>query len=205
MIEALNAALADERLYVSGSLYQDGATIYLISPAEPGFWPHVNASAEFGDGQRHPLDRWSERVIGPVAKAFGGQGLYPFGEPRTSFIPLILGSGQAFTSPIRFPVHAKMGLLASYRGAIAIPGEHELLPIVTSPCEGCDEPCLAACPISAFSAEGYDVKSCYAYLDGEGSEGCTSGGCLARRACPASQGYGRLPEQSAWHMRQRLK
>ena len=203
MIDTLNTALADECLTVSATLYHESETIYLISPAEPGFWPHFTASAEFNDGDRHPLDRWSERVISPIAKAQGGRGLYPFGEPRTSFVPLILGSGQAFSSPIFFMVHDKMGLLASYRGAIAIPGKHALLPVVSSPCTDCDAPCLSACPIQAFSDTGYDVQSCYAYLDGEGSEGCTSGGCLSRRACPAGRDYARLPEQSAWHMAQR--
>ena len=205
MIAALATALAAERLFLSGSLHQEGGTIYLVSPDEPGFWAHFTASPEFRDGAAHPLDRWSERVIAPIAAAFGGHGLFPFGTPRTSFIPLILASGQAFTSPIRFPVHARMGLLASYRGAIAVPGLHDLLPPATSPCIGCAAPCRVACPIEAFSDAGYDVRSCYAYLDTPEAVDCTSGGCLARRACPASQGYGRLPEQTAWHMRQSLK
>ncbi|SFI73170.1 hypothetical protein [Celeribacter neptunius] len=203
MIESLNTALRNEHLFVSATLRENGETIYLISPDEPGFWAHVTASAEFADGERHPLDRWSARVIDPLAKAHGGRALYPFGEPRTSFVPLILGSGQAFSSPIFFMVHARMGLMASYRGAIAVPGDHALLPEVSSPCLGCAAPCLAACPIGAFSEDGYDVKACYAYLDGGQGDGCSSGGCLSRRACPVNAGYDRLPEQSAWHMRQR--
>ena len=31
---------------------------------------------------------------------------------------------------------------------------------------------------------------------------CLTGGCLVRRACPLSQSYARLPEQSAYHMGQ---
>jgi ferredoxin len=202
MTAALRAALAPERLFVSGGVAETSETIFLISPDEPGFWPHVSQSPEFTDGAPDPLDRWSARVIGAMAADLGGQALFPFGGPPfTPFHHLALRSGQAFAAPIRFLVHARMGLWASYRGAIALPGTHGLPPPAANPCTDCAAPCLRSCPVAALSREGYDTAACHAHLDRDG-ENCLSSGCLARRACPAGKSYGRLPEQSSWHMRQ---
>ncbi|MEZ5687146.1 MAG: ferredoxin [Paracoccaceae bacterium] len=202
MTAALRAALAPERLFVSGVVAETSETIFLISPDEPGFWPHVSQSPEFTDGAPDPLDRWSARVIGAMAADLGGQALFPFGGPPfTPFHHLALRSGQAFAAPIRFLVHARMGLWASYRGAIALPGTHGLPPPAANPCTDCAAPCLRSCPVAALSREGYDTTACHAHLDRDG-ENCLSSGCLARRACPAGKSYGRLPEQSSWHMRQ---
>ena len=41
----------------------------------------------------------------------------------------------------------------------------------------------------------------FAYLSG-GDRDCMKAGCLVRRACPVTQAYARMPEQSAYHMRQ---
>ena len=137
-----------------------------------------------------------------LAADLGGQALFPFGGPPfTPFHHLALRSGQAFAAPIRFLVHARMGLWASYRGAIALPGTHGLPPPAANPCTDCAAPCLRSCPVAALSREGYDTAACHAHLDRDG-ENCLSSGCLARRACPAGKSYGRLPEQSSWHMRQ---
>lgn len=75
-------------------------------------------------------------------------------------------------------------------------------PPVARPCETCAAPCLTACPVGALTGAGYDLPACHAFLDRpEGAE-CLSAGCLVRRACPLSQSYARLPEQSGYHMRQ---
>ena len=63
------------------------------------------------------------------------------------------------------------------------------------------KPCLTACPAGALDAKGYDLPACHAFLDRTEGADCLSRGCVVRRACPLSQAYGRLPEQSAYHMR----
>ena len=76
-------------------------------------------------------------------------------------------------------------------------------PLPAKPCDTCAaKPCLTACPVNALSAEtGYDLAACHSFLDTEAGQDCMSRGCKARRACPVSQSYARLPEQSAFHMR----
>nr|WP_284040783.1 ferredoxin [Phaeovulum sp. NW3] len=208
----MQAVAAAELLFVSGlvglgpgdGLPVEFPTLALLSPDEPGFWDHVTASPEFADGAADPLDRWSSRVIGAMALGLGGMAVFPFGGPPWHpFQRWALRSGRAWTSPVGFVVHDRMGLMASYRGAIALPVRISVpTPAAAPPCKGCAAPCLAACPPGALTGEGYVLPACHAFLDRPEGETCLNAGCLVRRACPLSQTYGRLARQSAWHMRQ---
>jgi hypothetical protein len=208
--------LAEERLEVLGgfSVAEGEAgfpvgtrTLLMLGPKEPGFWAHLQAQPEwaqsFNDGSPDPVDRWSRRVIGRIACDLGGKALFPFGgPPYHPFYQWALRTGRVWDSPVRLLVHAGQGLMVSFRGALALKEVVAVPPRVVKPCEGCAAPCLTACPAGALTGAGYDVPVCHAWLDRpEGAE-CLSGGCLVRRACPVSQSYARLPEQSAYHMRQ---
>ena len=206
--EALAALLAGHFLTISGRfapLPSDGlpdwvGQIILLSPAEPGFWPHLTAQPEWLDGQPDPVDRWSRRGFCRLARDLGGKALFPFGgPPYQPFYQWALRSGRAWDSPVRLLVQADQGLMISYRGALGLPGA-ATLPPAERPCTDCAQPCLTACPAGALTAAGYDVPACHAYLDRHPDGPCLTGGCLVRRACPVSQGYARLPEQSAYHM-----
>ena len=209
-LAAIAEALRPHRLGVFGALHPERGeglppatqTLILIGPLEPDFWDHVTAQPEWLDGQPNPLDRWSRRVIGRLACSLGGKALFPFGGPPWHpFIAWAKASGRAFTSPVELLVHDYAGMMVSYRGALALKERLELPPTGPSPCLSCeDKPCLSACPVNALTDGHYDVPACRSYLD-QGAE-CLHKGCLARRACPISQGYGRLEVQSAYHMRQ---
>lgn len=209
-LPALEALLAEERLQVLGGLavaageagFPAGTrTLLMLGPLEPGFWAHLRAQPEWG--QPDPVDRWSRRVIGRIACDLGAKALFPFGgPPYHPFYQWALRTGRVWDSPVRLLVHAGQGLMVSFRGALALKDVVEVPPPVAKPCDACAAPCLTACPAGALTGAGYDVPACHAWLDrAEGAE-CLSGGCLVRRACPVSQSYARLPEQSAYHMRQ---
>lgn len=175
-------------------------TLVLIGPAEPGFWPHLLAQPEWSGPD--PVDRWSRRVIGQIACDFGAKALFPFGGPPWHpFHEWALRSGQAWQSPVRLLVHARQGLMVSYRGALALHSALDLPPPAPRPCDTCPAPCLAACPASALTGAGYDLPACHAFLDCDQGASCMDGGCLVRRACPLSATYARMPEHSAYHMR----
>jgi epoxyqueuosine reductase QueG len=93
--------------------------------------------------------------------------------------------------------------MVSFRGALALRERLELpSPPPGPPCETCtDQPCLTACPVGALGGDGYDTTACHDFLDSSAGADCLSAGCRVRRACPASKQYGRLPDQSAHHMR----
>ncbi len=176
-------------------------TLLMIGPKESGFWPHLTAQPEW-DGQPDPIDRWSRRVIGQLACDIGAKALFPFGgPPYHPFYQWALRTGRVWDSPVRLLVQASQGLMVSFRGALAIKDVVAVPPPATRPCEACDKPCLAACPAGALGAGGYDVPACHAYL-AAGERDCMKSGCLVRRACPLSATYARMPEQSAYHMRQ---
>ncbi len=211
-LASITALLKPHHLAVMGGfLAQDDAalpqgtqTLLLIGPDEPGFWPHLNQQPEWTSGDPDPVDRWSRRVIGQVACTLSAEAVFPFGGPPWHpFYQWALRSGRAWDSPVRLLVHDKMGLFASYRGALALKHAIALPPPPAKPCDTCAEkPCLTACPTAALTAQGYDLPACHAYLDSPAGVNCMNNGCGNRRACPISQAYARLPEQSAYHMRQ---
>ena len=204
-IEAMAAA---ERLMVMGGFHaepEDGlpgtATLLLLGPAEPGFWAHVTAAPEWGGDD--PVDRWSARVIGEMARVLGADAAFPFGGPPwRPFHRWALRSGRSWESPVKLLVHDQAGLFASYRGALLLPHCIDLPEPGHRPCDTCAAPCLTACPVAALTGSGYDLPACHGYLDSPPGQGCLTGGCLVRRACPVSRTYGRLGDQSAYHMRQ---
>lgn len=179
-------------------------TLLLLGPAEPGFWALFTASPEWQDGAVDPMDRWSRRVIGQLACDLGAKALFPFGgPPHHPFYQWALRSGAAWDSPVRLLVHEKAGLFISYRGALALKGRLELPVPGPRPCDSCSaKPCLTACPPRALTAAGYDVPACHVFLDSPAGGNCMSQGCAVRRACPVSETYARMAEQSAYHMRQ---
>lgn len=174
-------------------------TVLMLGPLEPGFWAHVREKADWSHPD--PIDDWSRRTIGQIACDLGAKALFPFGgPPYHPFYAWALRTGRTWDSPIRLLVHGTQGLMVSFRGALALKERVDLPPPLPRPCDTCPAPCATACPAGALTLSGYDVPACHAWLETQGAE-CLGGGCLARRACPLSQAYARLGEQSAYHMR----
>lgn len=178
-------------------------SLLLLGPGA-GFWPHFTAQAEWHDGAPDPMDRWSRRVIGRMACDLGRPqakitALFPFGgPPYHPFYAWALRSGRAWASPIKLLVHADQGLMVSYRGALALRARIDLPPPAPMPCTACPAPCTTTCP--ALTPARYDLPACHDLL--AGGKDCMKQGCASRRACPVSAAYARLPEHSAYHMRQ---
>ncbi len=199
----LTPAPETAQLEVFGALHEAGDTIILLGPHEPGFWAVFSHSKEFADGAPDPLDRWSKRVIGALARAWGGTALFPSdGPPFAPFFRWAQDSGRAWPSPVALLVHDRAGLWVSYRGAVRLPGRSDLPATGPSPCDTCArQPCRSACPVDALSPAHYDLEKCHGFLASAPGQDCLTQGCAARRACPLSTTYGRLPQQSEFHMR----
>ena len=211
-LDRVAAILSPHRLDILGGFHprpeedalpRGTRTLLLLGPAEPGFWAHLQAQPEWQDGLPDPIDRWSRRAIGRVACDLGAKALFPFGgPPYHPFYQWALRTGRVWDSPVRLLVHAGQGLMVSFRGALALKEALEVPPSLSRPCDHCPAPCGHACPPGALSRAGYDLAACHAWLDRPEGQDCMNGGCLVRRACPLSQTYARLPEQSAYHMGQ---
>lgn len=202
MIPEIDEAARKVGLVVLGALHEDGDTIVLLGPDEPAFWPVFKTSPEFEDGVPDPMDRWSKRVIGGLAEVFEAETAFPSdGPPYPPFIAWALASERCWSSPVGLLVHDKAGLFVSFRGALCLKGTLELPAAPSrSPCSYCMGPCISACPAMAFAAGSYDVAACKTHLETDAGEDCYQG-CKVRMACPISQSYGRLPEQSEFHMK----
>lgn len=213
--EAIERAATDRHLRVLGGFHPepedavpaDSKTVILLGPDEPAFWPHLLTQPEYLDGAADPVDRWSIRVVGTWANELGAEPLFPFGgPPHLPFFKWATRTGRLHPSPILLLVHDHAGLFVSIRGALALRDHISLPSPPASPCITCDsKPCLSACPVAAISAENYNVPRCKAHITSEDKENCLAQGCAARRACPVSQNFGRLPEQSAYHMQRFLR
>ncbi|MCT8161436.1 ferredoxin [Pseudoruegeria sp. SHC-113] len=201
----LDERLATHGLFVMGGLHPGtGGSLLLIGMDSTG-WAAFTAAPEASDGGPDPLDRFSKRVIGGLAEALGGTAQFPSdGPPYLPFIAWALESGAFWQSPVGMMVHARAGLMISLRGALLLPERVALPPVPAgSPCEACaDQPCRTTCPVDALGGpEGYNVSACKDFLASAAGSGCYEGGCLARRVCPVSEGFGRTQAQSAFHMR----
>ena len=105
-------------------------------------------------------------------------------------------------------IHPDYGLWHAYRGALAL-AERLALPLRDSrpgPCESCaHKPCLAACPVGAFTAAGYDVAACAEHISVAAGAHCMERSCRARRACPIGLDLAYGPAHGRFHMAAFLK
>lgn len=180
-------------------------TIVLAGMAGRDGWGAFAASPEARDGFGDPLDRFSRRVIGSIARELGATALFPFGGPP--YLPFQQWARRAepvHASPIGVLIHPRYGLWHSYRGALgfsaalAVPKPEA----AASPCDSClGRWCLKACPVGAFSGSGYDVGACAAHVKSAAGADCMALGCRARRACPVGAEHAYPPEQANFHMR----
>lgn len=168
-------------------------------------WDVFARSPEAADGLADPLDRWSRRCLGELAAATGATPLYPFGgPPHWPFQRWAQRAEPLHPSPLGLLIHPGHGLWHSYRGALAFPQDlgAQPPPPAASPCASCtDRPCLSACPVGAFTAQGYAADLCAAWLRGAEGRDCMARGCQARRACPVAPDQAHAPDQAAFGMK----
>jgi len=176
-------------------------TLILIGPDGQKFWPIIQESPEFRDGKPNPLDRWTSRIVPPIAETLNARPYFPFGQPYQPFFKWALASRQAWQSPVHLLVHESQGLLVSFRAALAFDAKLELpAKPANSPCETCiGQPCRTACPAKAMLPDRYDTATCHSFLNREPGLDCMSQGCQVRRACPIGQSE-QDPARAAFHM-----
>ncbi len=180
-------------------------TLVLVGNAGMAMWQAFAREAGAGSGSGNPLDDWIRERLTGIADDLGAVPLFPFGGPP--FLPFQRWAQRAeptYPSPLGLLIHPDYGLWHAYRGALAF-AERIDLPAPDSrpsPCESCaDKPCLATCPVEAFSGDGYDVPACVSHLATRAGADCVEDGCRARRACPVGRDFVYAREQAGFHMR----
>ena len=206
----IESVIKKENLRILGGFHpqlNDGAplnskTLILLGPDEPKFWELFKTSSEYTSNLNNPLDSWSKRTINNIATKLKAQSIFPFGGPPFKpFYQWALRTQRAHESPISLLVHDEAGLFVSYRGALSFDFKVTLPQVAANPCIGCSAPCLTTCPVQAFKKKSYDASGCITHIKTADTKQCISKGCAARRICPISKNFARLPEQSAFHMK----
>lgn len=178
-------------------------TVVMLSPDEGAFWSDIQSQPEFTDGAPDPMDRWSARVIGAMADDLGARTVFPFsGPPYLPFFTWATRTGRAWMSPAVFLVHDRLGMYASYRGALVFDAALDIPApeMASAPCDTCAAPCRGACPVNAVAGGTYDAQACHSHLATSAGQACLNGGCLVRQSCPVGENCGRVRSQSAFHM-----
>lgn len=174
----------------------------LVGNGPDGMWPAFQADLAAGriSPGKNPLDRWTRQVVAPIAAAIGATAVYPFDEPPyRPFVTWAVRTGQVHASPLGIGIHYRFGLWLGLRAALLVAETLPAEPAQPSPCDTCAlRPCLTACPVRAFTADGFNAAVCRGHAAGQGIA-CRTAGCLARRACPVGHSYS--PEQAAFHMK----
>ena len=214
---AIETSLAEHGLIVRGGFHpgpEDGvpplrdgrrtATVVMVGNAGSALWPHFSASPEAGCLD-HPLDQWTRRVLDDIAQGLDATLFLPFdGPPYLPFQRWAQRADTVSSSPLGLLIHPEFGLWHAYRGALAFEDRLELPngERKASPCDTCDgRPCLTACPVEAFSHDGFSAYICRDHLSTIEGADCMDGGCLARRACPVGQDWHYNEPHTAFHMR----
>lgn len=222
-IQDLTASLAVHGLRLRGSFapqaqdglapLQDGmaSRLYLVGVAGSDFWPYFKASPQFQDGAPDPLDRWSRAIAEKLAQQWGGKALFPFeGPPYHPFQRWADRCEPTQSSRMMLRMHPEFGLWHAYRFALLLPASTFTQPAIANAsvlpsmdvCLQCDgQPCLKACPVSAYTGESFAVDACRGHLGTSKGQVCMQGGCLARNACPQGRSYAYQTEHAAFHMR----
>ena len=224
-IEGIRQALAERGLHLRGSWRPDpqadrlpllpgggsAGVVWLVGVVGAGHWSDFSASPFFTDGLPDPLDRWSQAIGDELALRWGGVALYPFsGPPYWPFQQWASRAEPLQNSPLMLRIDPVYGLWHAYRFALALPDASPAslaAPVGAAPsglgslCLQCDgQPCLQACPVSAFDGTSYRVDDCLGWLQQPGGEPCMQQGCLARRACPVGAAYRYPADVAAFHM-----
>ena len=182
-------------------------SLWLVGVVGSAFWPHFSASVFFTDGLPDPLDRWSRAIGDALAADLGGLALYPFDGPPYHPFQRWADRAEA-TQPSRMllRIHPQHGLWHAYRFALALPlpapaPEAAPAPAAVDRCARCSgQPCLAACPVGAYTGSAFVLERCATHLHTDAGQACMQGGCLARRACPVAPALRYTPAHAAFHM-----
>lgn len=150
------------------------------------------------------IDDWTRDVLGGLATELSAQVVFPFDKPALPFLSWARRAGAGHVSPLGLNIHSTYGLWHAYRAALLFDVAFDIPPLSAGahPCESCaDKPCLAACPVNAFSGTSYAVETCASHVGSPVGSDCLDGGCLARRACPVVRGFTYHPYQAQFFMR----
>jgi len=186
-------------------LVEGGAarSIVLLGNVGASIWPAFARWRDDYEGP-DPLDTWSKAMVGPVARRLASTAYFPSDPPYQPFQRWALQAENLKPSPLGILLHPRYGLWHGYRGALGFSFDVDRPSAdieATVESGSWEEICVAACPVEAVTATGFDVTRCRAYLRSEvGQATCMVTGCASRNACPIGAEFRYPPDQLRFHM-----
>lgn len=179
--------------------------VFLVGNAGADYWAQFSRwRAAQPPGLPNPLDSWSRMVLETIAETVGARVVMPNDRPFAPFQKWAMRADALTASPLGLLIHPRYGLWHAFRGALLFEVEVSIQRPVTQnhPCDLCvGKPCLNACPVGAFSPQGFAYDRCVAHVRSEAGGRCRSSGCLARNACPVGTPYRYPSEVQLFHQK----
>jgi ferredoxin len=195
---------APDDVVPSGPSGLPARSVMLVGQAGDAPWPYFLRWRQSQPQElANPLDTWSRMVIGEVAGEFGARAVSPSDRPYLPFQRWAMRAEGLKPSPLGILMHPEYGLWHAYRGALLFDVE---IPVQAPEkaihlCDLCaGKPCLKACPVGAYSQQGFAYQDCLDHVRGPSGEPCRTGGCLDRNACPYGTAYRYPADAQAFHM-----
>jgi hypothetical protein len=152
----------------------------------------------------HPFQQWADRT-GPLQPSVMMLRIHPeFGLWHAYRFALALPHTFVGAASARINGPTAKTSMGSVAATTSTTGNSPSTSVLANPglCASCDgQPCLRACPVSAYSATGFDLGACATHLHSGAGQDCMQSGCLARRACPVGPQFRYEPEHAEFHMR----
>ncbi|HLK92227.1 MAG TPA: ferredoxin [Polyangia bacterium] len=191
-----------------GDLLSGAAGALVAGSGGPAFFDLFERGPEAADGAPNPLDRYTARAVErAVAAALAPLRVahavhFPFGTaPLIPFQRLGRAAGLGGPGPLGLQIHPRFGPWWAYRALVVLDRPLPSAPPAGDGCEGCDAPCVAACPAGAVARPGFDVVACHARR--LVAEPCRLS-CAARIACVRGPEHRYRDAELAFHMRASL-
>jgi len=165
-------------------------TVLVVASGGKSLWRSMladfRAHPQHLSGEPHPLDAFIRRSVAQAGTAIGEcQHRWIFADEESElhldFRTLAVGAGLGAPSRLGLAIDSRWGPWMGLRAVCFLASRVVPTPLVDSPCDGCDAPCVQACVGDAFVDRQWDVQRC---ADVHVETTLCADSCAARMACP---------------------
>lgn len=198
--EAWDAVAAPARR--TEALLPGARSIVVIGNAGGALWDALVADLRAHPAhlaaEPHPLDAFVRRALARVTVDAPHRWFRAAADEtvHVDFRQLARLAGLGDAGRLGLLMNAEHGPWIGLRAACFVAADLPVSPPRAAPCEGCDAPCVSACPGSAFPGGRWSVDACAAFK--QASPVCTDT-CAARLACPVGSSFRYSAEQFRYH------
>ena len=202
LVGATTVAAYDARMTAGQGLaarVPDARGIVVVGNGGAALWRNFRAAVPMAQGD-DPLDEWVRGVVEHAVRDVPGARVCWPSDARVDFRLIGELAGLGRPSLLGMLIHPVYGPWIALRAAVLVPVD-VVAPRPADgfdPCPTCVErPCIAACPVGAVGARGWDVAACVAHRLAD--ETHCAAGCTSRIECVYGREHRPPPDALAFH------